>query len=56
VDELLDGLQQALEQGRWELDPLSDERRLALLAQGSPLPWDELMHEPLYQQALERLP
>jgi beta-N-acetylhexosaminidase len=25
-------------------------------AAGAPLPWDELMHHPTYQQALERLP
>jgi beta-N-acetylhexosaminidase len=56
VDELLDGLQRALEQGRWQADPHSEARRLALLPQTAPLPWDELMHEPTYQQALERLP
>jgi len=56
VDELLDGLQVALEQGRWEADPHSETRRLDLLPQTAPMPWDELMHHPTYQQALERLP
>jgi len=56
VDALLDGLQQALEQGRWQADPHSEARRVDLLPQTAPLPWDELMHHPTYQQALERLP
>jgi hypothetical protein len=29
---------------------------LALLPQTPPSAWDDLMHEPLYQQALARLP
>jgi beta-N-acetylhexosaminidase len=56
VDALLDGLQRALEQGRWQADPHSEARRVDLLPQSAPLPWDELMHHPTYQQALERLP
>jgi beta-N-acetylhexosaminidase len=56
VDTLLDGLQAALEQGRWQADPHSEGRRLDLLPQTAPLPWDELMHQPTYQAALERLP
>ena len=56
VDALLDGLQQALDQGRWRADPHSEARRVDLLPQSAPLPWDELMHHPTYQQALERLP
>ena len=56
VDALLDGLAQALEQGRWQADVHSETRRLELLPQTSPLPWDELMHQPTYQNALERLP
>jgi len=56
VDALLDGLQAALEQGRWQADPHSETRRLDLLPQSAPLPWDELMHQPTYQAALERLP
>lgn len=56
VDELLDGLQQAQQQGRWQADPLGERRRLALLPQTDPLAWDELMHDPAYQHALESLP
>jgi beta-N-acetylhexosaminidase len=56
VDVLLDGLAQALAQGRWQADANSETRRLELLPQSSPLPWDELMHQPTYQNALERLP
>ena len=56
VDELLAGLQQQAEAGHWQPDPDSERRRLALLPQIPPLTWDELMHEPAYQHALERLP
>jgi len=56
VDELLDGLQAALDQDRWQADALSEQRRLDLLPQSAPLPWDDLMHYPAYQHALERLP
>jgi len=56
VDVLLDGLAEALAQGRWQADANSETRRLELLPQSSPLPWDELMHQPTYQNALERLP
>ncbi len=56
VDELLGGLQQAAAEGRWQPDPDSEQRRLALLPQTAPLAWDELMHDPGYQHALERLP
>jgi beta-N-acetylhexosaminidase len=55
VDELLDGLQQALAQGRWQADPMSEARRLELVPQGAPIAWDELMHHPRYLHALERL-
>jgi len=55
VDALLDGLAQAGEQGHWQPDPESERRRLALLPQTEPLPWDELMHHLPYLQALERL-
>jgi beta-N-acetylhexosaminidase len=56
VDELLDGLQRALDQGRWHADAQSEARRLDLLPQSAPLPWDDLMHQAVYRQALERLP
>lgn len=56
VDELLDGLQKAADRGQWTPDPDSEARRLKLLPQSAPLTWDELMHDPVYQRALERLP
>jgi beta-N-acetylhexosaminidase len=56
LDGLLDGLADLQAQGRWQPDPGSEARRLALLPQTAPLPWDELMHQPAYLHALERLP
>jgi beta-N-acetylhexosaminidase len=56
VDALLEGLDAAQREGRWQGDADSEQRRLALLPATPPLPWDELMHDPLYQHALERLP
>ncbi|MFO1337556.1 MAG: beta-N-acetylhexosaminidase [Burkholderiaceae bacterium] len=55
VDALLDGLQAALDRGRWQTSVDSEARRVALLPQTDPLPWDELMHHAPYQRALERL-
>jgi beta-N-acetylhexosaminidase len=56
VDELLAGLQAAADAQRWHPDPDSEIRRTALLPQTPPMAWDELMHDPVYQRALERLP
>ena len=56
VDTLLDELLVAQQRGQWQADPDSEARRRALLSQTAPLPWDELMHDPAYQRALERLP
>lgn len=56
LDALLDGLADLQARGRWQPDPGSEARRLALLPQTAPLPWDDLMHQPAYQHALERLP
>lgn len=56
VDALLDGLAVAHAQGRWRPDPDSEARRLSLLPQVAPQSWDELMHDAVYQRALERLP
>ena len=55
VDELLDGLAEARLRGDWSPDPDSEARRLDLLPLTPPLPWDELMHQPRYQRALELL-
>jgi beta-N-acetylhexosaminidase len=56
VDALLAGLQQQADAGHWTPDPDSELRRLALLPQARASTWDELMHQPAYQHALERLP
>ncbi len=56
VDELLAGLSRAADEGHWHPDPDSEQRRIAMLPQTPPLAWDELMHDPVYQRALERLP
>jgi beta-N-acetylhexosaminidase len=42
--------------GLWHADADSEQRRLALLPRQAPLTWSELMHDPAYQRALERLP
>ncbi|HEX7637234.1 MAG TPA: beta-N-acetylhexosaminidase [Burkholderiaceae bacterium] len=55
LDELLDGLAAAAARGEWGPDPASERRRLDLLPQTEPLAWDDLMHEPAYLRALERL-
>ena len=56
VDALLAGLAAEAAAGHWHPDPDSEVRRLALLPQVPPLAWDDLMHDPVYQRALERLP
>ena len=55
VDALLDDLLVAQAGGRWQADPDSEARRLALLPHAAPLAWDDLMHDPAYQRSLERL-
>jgi beta-N-acetylhexosaminidase len=56
VDGLLDGLAAARSAGQWQADADSEARRQALLPLTPPLGWDDLMHDPAYQHALERLP
>jgi beta-N-acetylhexosaminidase len=56
VDAMLDGLDHAQALGRWQPCPESETRRQALLPQTLPQPWDELMFQPAYLQALEMLP
>ena len=56
VDDLLAGLTRSFEDGQWHLNPDSEQRRLSLLPQSAPRTWDDLMHDPVYQRALERLP
>ncbi len=56
VDELIDGLSEALLKGRWQPDEASEARRQALLP-ATPAPqWDELMVSPAYMHALDLLP
>ncbi len=56
LDELLDGLQAARQRGEWQPSPDSESRRLDLLPQTAPMPWDDLMHHAPYVQALARVP
>jgi beta-N-acetylhexosaminidase len=56
LDALLDGLTEALAAGDWVPSADSEARRLDLLPQSAPLPWDELMRHGPYLQALSRLP
>ena len=56
VDALLDGLMAAAQAGQWRPEGDSEARRIDLLPLTPPLPWDELMHQPAYQHALEKLP
>lgn len=55
VDQLLDGLAEALARGRWQVSEASEARRLSLLPASAPLAWDELMHAGSYRHALDRL-
>jgi beta-N-acetylhexosaminidase len=56
LDALIGGLETSLERGRWRASADSEARRLDLLPQTAPLPWDELMHHAPYQRALDQLP
>jgi len=56
VDELIDGLSEALLKGRWQLDEASDLRRLALLPATPASEWDALMVSPAYMHALDLIP
>jgi beta-N-acetylhexosaminidase len=56
IDELIDGLSQALLSDRWRPTQASEQRRLALLPDGPALAWDDLVLQARYQQALEMLP
>jgi beta-N-acetylhexosaminidase len=56
VDELLAGMDAALQKGRWLPDVDSESRRLSLLPETVPQVWDDLMVQPAYMQALDLLP
>lgn len=56
IDELLDGLTQALLKQQWQATEASEQRRLNLLPTGAPKNWDDLMTEPAYMHAMGLLP
>ena len=56
MDELIAGLATAQAQGRWQASAASEARRLALLPETLPQPWDDLMVQPAYMHALDLLP
>ena len=56
VDELLDGMAEALLKGQWEAQEASELRRLALLPTTPAHEWDELMVHPAYMHALGLIP
>ena len=56
VDELLDGMTEALMRGLWQSSDSSETRRLALLPQMASPDWDALMVQPTYMQALDLIP
>ena len=56
VDELLDGMAQALLKGEWEAMEASELRRLALLPTTPAHEWDELIVLPAYMHALGLIP
>lgn len=56
LDALINGLTEAQLKGQWLPLDASEERRLALLPVGHATPWDDLMVQPAYMQALDLLP
>jgi beta-N-acetylhexosaminidase len=56
VDDLLDGLWLAQQQGRWQASAASEGRRLRLLPSSPALDWAELMVDLHYMVALDALP
>jgi beta-N-acetylhexosaminidase len=55
LDELLADLQTAAARGEWQMNPLSEQRRLGLLPKIEAPSWDALMRSPHYIAALESL-
>ena len=53
LDELLEGMERAIQRNEFSLDALGAARRLHLLPQTAPLPWDRLMTDPRYIRALD---
>lgn len=55
IDQLIDGLSEALLRDRWRPSPISEQRRLSLLPSGEMPTWDDLMVQARYQQSLSML-
>ncbi|MGB4358821.1 MAG: beta-N-acetylhexosaminidase [Rhodoferax sp.] len=56
LDALINGLTEAQLRGQWQPSDASEERRLAMLPGSRAMPWDDLMVQPAYMQALDLLP
>ena len=56
LDGLINGLTEAQLKGLWQPSDASEEHRLDLLPTSHATPWDELMVQPAYMQALDLLP
>ncbi|MGB4582645.1 MAG: beta-N-acetylhexosaminidase [Rhodoferax sp.] len=56
LDALINGLTEAQLKGQWQASDASEERRLAMLPASRAMPWDDLMVQPAYMQALDLLP
>jgi beta-N-acetylhexosaminidase len=56
LDALINGLTEAQVKGLWQPSDASEERRLALLPTSRATPWDDLMVQPAYMQALDLIP
>ncbi|OGB14179.1 MAG: beta-N-acetylhexosaminidase [Burkholderiales bacterium RIFCSPLOWO2_12_67_14] len=56
IDTAIDALSRAVIEGRWQPNPASEDRRLALLPRAAALEWDALMVSERYMQALSLLP
>ena len=56
IDTVIDGLSEALIKGHWRASDASEERRRALIPSSPALPWEELMVQADYMQALDWIP
>jgi beta-N-acetylhexosaminidase len=56
IDELTDGLAQAIRAGSWRTSQASEQRRLSLLPAPFDVDWDALMVQPLYMRSLDYIP
>ena len=56
LDAFLADMESALVSGGWRADEISEARRVALLPETLPQPWEELMVQPAYMHALDLLP